>query len=168
MEISLSVRSVRSFLLQQVFIISIIFWIRYYLDTEIIHRSYTTLSVFWFFIFIIAQAVSVSLINNAPAWLLSTGFFLSFASGFYIINLAEIRRKQVQGILPEREDYTLWQAKRMLDLFVISILTLIGGYLVLTYSGLEIFSALYALCIAIWQLVINGGYRKFKFISTGI
>jgi hypothetical protein len=62
-------------------IIVIIFWARYYLDTEILNRSFTILSTFWFFVYVVAEGVSISLLGTPCAWLGSTGVFLFFGAG---------------------------------------------------------------------------------------
>jgi hypothetical protein len=43
-------------------LIMINFWIRYYLDTEILHRSFTVFSITWFFIFLVVQGIAISFV----------------------------------------------------------------------------------------------------------
>ena len=149
-------------------LIAVVFWARYYLDTEILDRSFTTLSLTWFFIFVIIQGISISLMTNPFAWLVSTGIFLLFGAGFYLINLGEIRRKQQAGAMPEWPAFVIWQKKRMIELIILSILTLSGAVLLQRNPVIAFSESIIALAVAIWQLAITRDYRKLGFIETGI
>lgn len=156
------------FLVMTNFVISIIFWARYYFDTEILNRSYTLLSVVWFFAYIVSQGVSISLITAPSRWLMSTGVFLFFGSGFYVLNLHEIRRKQRAGVISLQPNYVHWQSQRMIELIILSAMAFGGAYLVTVYPILAFPAASIALVIAIWQLIITNDYRRLKFIETGV
>ena len=148
--------------------ISIVFWARYYFDTEILNRSFTVISVLWFFAYLISQGVSISFITTPTAWLLSTGVFLFFGCGFYVLNLLEIRRKQKAGVMPRDYPFVNWQWRRMIELLVLSAMAFVGAYLVLINPAIALPAAIIALVISIWQLVVTNDYRKCKFIETGI
>jgi hypothetical protein len=150
------------------FSISVVFWARYYFDTEILKRSFTVLSVIWFFAYLISQGVSISCILVPPLWLASTGVFLFLGAGFYVLNLLEIRRKQQAGILSALLLFHDWQRRRMVELFIISGMTLAGAFLVKGNATLALPASLVALAVAIWQMAITGDYRRCRFIETGL
>src|SRR3972149_5735332 len=83
--------------------ISIIFWTRYYFDTEVIKRSFSVKSVSWFFLYIVSEGFSFKQITEPFNWLFSTGIFLFFGLGFYVLNLAEIPANKTK---PEYEKKT--------------------------------------------------------------
>ncbi len=149
-------------------LIVIVFWARYYLDTEIIDRSFTVVSLIWFFLYIITQGISISLMTNPFAWFASTSVFLFFGAGFYFLNLHEIKRKQRAGILPEKPLFVIWQKKRMIELIILSILTFSGAILVKSSPILAFSESVVALIVALWQLSITRDYRKLGFIETGV
>ncbi len=149
-------------------LIVIVFWTRYYLDTEILERSFTTLATSWFFIYITVQGISVSLINVPWAWLTSTGVFLLFGAGFYVLNLREIRRKQEAGVMPECPRFVIWQTKRMIEMFVLSPLALYGALLVVWQPVLTFPVAACVFVASIWQLEVTRDYRRLKFLETGV
>ena len=149
-------------------LIVIIFWARYYLDTEILNRSFTVLSTSWFFAYVVAQGVSISLISIPAAWLGSTGVFLFFGAGFYGLNLREIRRKQRAGVMPEWPDFVNWQTKRMLELIVLSLAAATGAVLVAWCPALALPAAICAFIVSIWQIIITRDYRRFGFLETGV
>lgn len=99
-------------------LIVIIFWARYYLDTEIIDRSFTTLSVTWFFMYVVIQGISISFIADPVSWFSSTSVFLFFGVGFYFLNLRGIKRKNSAGVMPDCPKFIQWQTRRMIDLAV--------------------------------------------------
>ena len=112
------------------FFIIIIFWIRYYFDTEILKRSFTITSAIWFFCYVTAQGISISFLGDSQKWLFSTGIFLAFGAGFYILNILEIRRKSKAKVIHFQPDYILWQKRRIIDLVVVSLMSIVGAYLV--------------------------------------
>jgi hypothetical protein len=146
-------------------LISITFWARYYFDTVILQRSYTPLSILWFFAYIVSQAVSISSIGKPVAWLLSTGVFLFFGFGFYVLNLLEIRRKQAEVELPAV--FIEWQKRRMVELLVLSAGAFAGAALVWQYPGVALPAALVSLAAAVWQFALTNHYRVRRFISAG-
>jgi hypothetical protein len=148
-------------------VISVIFWTRYYFDTGILKRSYTAVSTIWFFAYLVAQGVSIIFITVPHIWLVSTGVFLLFGCGFYVLNLMEIRRKQNKGIPPERPSYVNWQRGRLVDLIVLSMLAIAGAYLVFRYPVVALPAAVCALMASFWQIAINRDYRRLGFINTG-
>ena len=89
-------------------LISVIFWTRYYFDTEILDRSYTVVSAVWFFCYLISQGVSISLVTQPAHWFLSTGIFLFFGAGFYALNIIEIRRKQRRDAISLPQKFVVW------------------------------------------------------------
>jgi len=143
-------------------------WARYYFDTEILNRSFTVISVLWFFAYLISQGVSISFIALPSVWLLSTGVFLFFGCGFYVLNLLEIRRKQKAGVMPMEYPFLNWQRRRMVELLVLSLMAFAGAYLVLLNPAIALPAAIIALVMAIWQLVVTNDYRRHRFIETGI
>jgi len=147
-------------------LISITFWARYYFDTTILHRSYTPMSVLWFFAYILSQGVSISSIGKPVAWLVSTGVFLFFGFGFYVLNLLEIRRKQVAAELPVA--YLIWQKRRMVELLLLSTTSFVGAYFVFQYPALALPVGLVAMLAAVWQFALTNGYRTRRFIDTGV
>lgn len=58
--------------------ISVIFWARYYFDTELLDRSFTVFSAVWFFGYLIAQGISISMVAQPTSWLIGTAVFLFF------------------------------------------------------------------------------------------
>lgn len=107
--------------------ISIIFWTRYYFDTYIINRSFSVRSIVWFFLYIISEGFCFRQVNEPVNWLFSTGIFLIFGFGFYVLNLSEIQRKVKNNIeinLPENDGgsnkrVTRYATKRMMKIKVI-------------------------------------------------
>jgi hypothetical protein len=149
-------------------VISIIFWTRYYFDTEILNRSFTVLSAFWFFAYVTSQGLSIYFVSVPFAWLLSTGVFLFFGSGFYALNLAEIRRKRRAGLEAAMPDFEAWQRRRMVELMIFSGTSLIGAALVAASPVVALPAAALSLIAALWQLALTDDYRRRKFIETGI
>jgi membrane protein YdbS with pleckstrin-like domain len=92
---------------------------------------------------------------------------LFFGSGFYVLNLAELHRKQECGVLPLWPNFVKWQQMRMVELFVISVTSLYGAKLVFEHPVLSFPAGVISLLVAIWQLVITNDYRRLKFIKTG-
>jgi hypothetical protein len=150
------------------FLISVIFWTRYYFDTEILNRSYTVVSTVWFFCYLISQGVSISMVTQPANWLFGTGAFLFFGAGFYWLNLIEIRRKENRAAISLPHGFTSWQWRRLIELLVVSILSIIGGFIVSTNPASALLAAVFALLVAIWQLVVAHDYRKYRFIETGV
>ncbi len=149
-------------------LISIVFWTRYYFDTEILKRSHTVFSTSWFFLYVLSQAVSISFIYDPAAWLASTGVFLFFGFGFYVLNLREIGRKQKAGIVPGWPNFVHWQRRRMLDLLALSGTSLVSAFFVSQRPALALPAAVMALVIAVWQLAVTNDYRAKRFIKTGV
>ena len=150
-------------------LISIIFWTRYYFDTEILDRSYTALSAFWFFAYVVSQGISISLISIPVAWFLGTGLFLLFGAGFYTLNLSEIQRKRTAGMtLTLAPDFENWQRQRRVELLAFSALSFLGAGLAFVLPFTAFPAAMLALIAALWQLAITDDYRKRKFIETGV
>ncbi|MBV6438333.1 MAG: hypothetical protein WA009_09600 [Phototrophicaceae bacterium] len=149
-------------------LIVVVFWVRYYLDTAILNRSFTSLSVTWFFAYVVVQGLSISLISRPPMWFFVTSLFLFFGAGFYILNLREIRRKQRAGLLLTANGFVRWQEKRLIELVVLSAASFCGGLLVTAYSGLALPAAIVALGFALWQIAVTEKYRTFKFIEAGV
>ena len=153
------------------FLIVIIFWIRYYFDTEILGRSFTILSAGWFFVYEVVQGVSISSVDNPPLWFLTTGLFLFMGSGFYWINLQEIRRKEKARVLKVKNEFIQWQKRRMVELLILAFLA-IGISLLLRNSSLSTswisLLASASLGIAFWQTVITNDYRRKRFLDVGI
>jgi hypothetical protein len=145
-------------------VIIIIFWIRYYLDTEILRRSFTVFSVTWFFAYLVAQGITISFVTTPTAWLGAASIFLFLGAGVYFLNLKEIQRKQEAGVMPEWSSFVRWQSKRMIELSVLSFLTLSSAFLVTMYSALTFPVAIFALAITLWQLAIMTDYSKLGFI----
>jgi hypothetical protein len=149
-------------------LIVVIFWARYYLDTEILNRSFTTLSVTWFFLYVVSQGISISFISDPPKWFVTTSIFLFFGAGFYSLNLTEIRRKQKAGVMASVPGFVRWQMKRLIELLFLSLLSLGSGILVNKYPVLTLPAAILALLLTLWQIVVTESYRTFKFIETGV
>ena len=148
--------------------ICVLFWIRYYLDTRILYRSFTVLSVIWYFLYITFQGISITFINQPVAWLVSTGFFLLFGAGFYQLNLNEIKRKKAFQVLEALPEYEAWQKRRLVELSVMAFVSFAGAWLV-KYGLLPYLLASWvALAASIWQLVLCRDYRKLNFINTGV
>jgi hypothetical protein len=156
--------------------ISIIFWTRYYFDTFIIKRSFSVRSMVWFFAYIVAEGFSFKQIDKPINWFVSTGIFLAFGFGFYVLNLGEIQRKQKGKIklnLPEKyidtlTKYTSWQKFRLIDLFILTTLAFVGAALTAAYSSLQYPIGAVTLFIVLWQLSKSRDYRKFGFSNSHV
>lgn len=154
--------------------ISIIFWTRYYFDTFIIKRSFSVRSVIWFFAYIVAEGFSFKQINEPVNWFISTGVFLAFGFGFYFLNLGEIKRKQKSKTklnLPEKysetlEAYSKWQRFRLVDMVVLSALSLAGAALTSAHTSLQYPIGIVTLLIALWQLSKSRDYKRFGFSNS--
>ncbi len=149
-------------------IISVIFWTRYYFDTEILDRSYTVFSAIWFFCYLISQGVSISLVNQPANWFLSTGVFLFFGAGFYALNIIEIRRKLRNDAISIPQKFVIWQWRRLVELSVLSVLSIAGRFILLAQPANALPAAIFSLVVAVWQLIKTHDYRKYQFIETGI
>ena len=149
-------------------LISVIFWTRYYFDTEILDRSYTVISAVWFFCYLISQGVSISLVTQPADWFLSTGVFLFFGAGFYALNIIEIRRKQSSDTISLPQKFVIWQWQRLVELSVLSALSIAGRFIILAQPANALPAAIFALTSAVWQLIKTHDYRKYQFIATGI
>lgn len=149
-------------------LIVIIFWARYYLDTVILDRSFTMLSVTWFFLYVVVQGISISLIANPSAWFTTSGVFLFFAAGFYYLNLREIDRKQKAGVMTPVPLFVNWQKQRLVELPILGILSLIAGILIRNWALLTVPAAVVAFFLAVWQIVVTERYRSLRFIETGV
>lgn len=169
--------------------ISIIFWTRYYLDTEVIKRSFSVRSVTWFFLFIVSEGFSFKQISEPVNWLFSTGIFLFFGFGFYILNLAEIpkpKKKQknrlktkdnffrkvwnwveatYRYLFKEKKIYRDWQKERLVDIIILCLLTFVGGRLVTSEPLLIYPISIVTLLFAVWQLSKSRDYKKFGFLD---
>ena len=148
--------------------ISVIFWARYYFDTEVLDRSFTVFSAIWFFGYLITQGVSISMVTHPSYWLISTAVFLFFGAGFYALNLWEIHRKAKADILSLSPKFIDWQKKRLVELIVLGVLCIFGRYILMNQPSSALLVSIFAFGIAIWQLVITHDYRKYQFIETGI
>jgi len=126
------------------------------------------MSTLWFFIYVLAQGISISVIRWPVYWLAGTGAFLLFAAGFYILNLAELKRKHAAGILPQWPNFVAWQSRRLIDLIVIAALTFGGANAVRLHPPLALPAAIMAFLVAIWQLWATNDYRRHRFLRTGI
>ena len=107
--------------------ISVIFWARYYFDTELLDRSFTVLSAIWFFGYLITQGISISMVAQPTNWLMSTAVFLFFGAGFYALNLLEIHRKVKTKVLSLSSRFIVWQWKRMIELLILCVYALFEG-----------------------------------------
>lgn len=148
------------------FLIIAVFWIRYYLDTEILNRSFTVISALWFFGSEALQGITISFIASPAVWLGTTGLFLFFGAGFYWLNLKEIQRKTAELTL--KASFVTWQKQRMQELGSMSIITLIAALVVMNYPAFAIPASLCALGIAVWQTAVTNDYRRLSFIETGL
>lgn len=148
-------------------IITAIFWARYYFDTHILSRSYSVFATLLFFAYGVAQGGIVSFVASPFRWLIATGVLLLLGFGFYAYNLVEIDRKQRAGELPAWPNFVQWQRRRMVELLVISLLTLAGAYLVFRFPHLALPAAVIAFVVAVWQAVVTADYRKLRFLRTG-
>ena len=154
--------------------ISIIFWTRYYFDTFIIKRSFSVRSVVWFFAYVVAEGFSFRQINEPASWFFSTGIFLAFGFGFYLLNLGEIQRKQRNKIrlnLPEKyektlNDYSHWQKLRLFDMIALTVLSFAAAAAVASYSALQYPLGGLTLFIAVWQLSKSRDYKMFGFANS--
>jgi hypothetical protein len=156
--------------------ISIVFWTRYYFDTFIIKRSFSVRSIVWFFAYIVSEGVSFKQINQPVNWCVSTGIFLLFGFGFYILNLREIYKKRGNKFklnLPNEYSNTLnkyifWQKLRLIDLFILMLLAFAGALLTSKYNLLQYPVGAVTLVIALWQLSKSRDYKKFGFSNSQI
>jgi hypothetical protein len=169
--------------------ISIIFWTRYYIDTEVINRSFSVKSVTWFFLFVIAEGFSFKQIGEPSNWLFSTGLFLIFGFGFYILNLSEIPENKAKDenklksrgnifqrmwkwfaeiyryLIDKKRNYRDWQKERLVDLIILCSLTFVGGWMVIKESLLIYPISIVTLFFAVWQLSKSMDYKKFGFLD---
>jgi hypothetical protein len=148
-------------------ITSIIFWSRYYFDTEILERSFTVVSAMWFFITLLTEGISIALITTPLAWLISTALVLFFGAGFYVLNLREIGRKLKGGLTQVTPEFVRWQRHRMRDLLILSLLAMIGAVIIWRDPRLALPIAVISFAASVWQLVITNAYRTQGFIGTG-
>ncbi|HUN06087.1 MAG TPA: hypothetical protein PLQ56_05780 [Aggregatilineales bacterium] len=146
----------------------VIFWARYYLDTAILDRSFSALSVTWFFIYIVAEGISISLIPYPAMWFLATSVFLFCGAGFYLFNLREAARKQQAGVLELRPEFIGWQRRRLVELLVLAATSLGGSLLVSRFPVTAIPAALLTLAFSLWQVYLTNDYRRYQFIATGL
>ena len=154
--------------------ISIIFWSRYYFDTFIIKRSFSVRSMVWFFAYIVAEGFSFKQINEPVNWLVSTGIFLLFGFGFYILNLGEIQRKQKNHIkmnLPGKyadtlKLFTSWQKFRLIEILILAALSFASALLVATYNSLQYLMGAITLFASVWQLSKSRDYKGFGFSNS--
>jgi hypothetical protein len=173
------------------FFISLIFWTRYYFDTEIIKRSFSVKAVVWFFLYIVSEGFSFRQVSEPFYWLISTGVFLLFGCGFYILNLSEIgysansrnasknpayplkfhervRRwftNTYRYLFVERRKYRDWQIERLVDMIVLAGLSFIGGWLVVRNPALVYPIAIFALSFSLWQLSKTRDYKRNRFLD---
>ncbi len=168
--------------------ISLIFWTRYYLDTECIQRSFKVRSVTWFFLYIVSEGFSFRQITEPVNWLISTGIFLGFGFGFYILNLSEIpvepanasetgsearglrrmRRRMAttfRTLFHSSQNYRDWQKERLVDLVMLCGLTFAGAWLVSQKATLIYPVSVVTLIFAVWQLSKSRDYRKYGFLD---
>jgi hypothetical protein len=155
------------------FFISIVFWSRYYFDTVIIKRSFDIYAIVWFFLYIVAEGISFTKIGEPVMWLISTGIFLFFGAGFYILNILEIRRKQENKVKiniadNDVKEYLKWQKMRFLDLIVAACLTLAGAYILTLYPTSAPIAGFVALIVSLWQLDKSTDYKRLRFLKTGL
>ncbi len=150
------------------FLIVVLFWVRYYFDTEILNRSFTTLSAVWFFGYETAQGLSISFISKPVFWFISTGVFLFLGAGFYWLNIREISRKQKNKSMKFNPIFVNWQKARMIELGILSALSFSSAALLKNNQSLSFITGVFAIAIAIWQVVLTDDYRKKNFIDTGI
>jgi len=170
--------------------ISIIFWTRYYFDTEIIKRSFSVKSVTWFFLYIVSEGFSFKQITEPVNWLFSTGIFLFFGFGFYLLNLTEIPEPEKKKknklktkenflwkiwkwviatyryLFKEKRNYRDWQKERLVELFILCSLTVVGGWLVIREPLLIYPISVLTLLFAVWQLSKSSDYKKFGFLDN--
>ncbi len=147
--------------------IVILFWVRYYLDTQILQRSFTIFSATWFFLYTVIQGISISLVTRPVLWFAATSLFLFFGSGFYWLNIKEIKRKQNAGMVFSLQ-YVDWQTRRLIDLIILSILSLSGAYFVVIYPSIVFPASLIVVVLSLWQVSITNDYRLKSFIEAGI
>ncbi|MEW5870378.1 MAG: hypothetical protein AB1894_13975 [Chloroflexota bacterium] len=119
-------------------------------------------------IFVLVQGISISLVGSPVAWLVSTGLFLFFGSGFYVLNLQEITRKQQAGLIAAWPNFVAWQRRRGQELFCLSLAAFGGAGLVSWAPVATLPAALLCLGFAIWQLALTNDYRRLRFIRTGV
>jgi len=170
--------------------ISIIFWTRYYFDTEVIKRTFSVKSVTWFFLYIIAEGFSFKQITEPANWLFSTGIFLFFGFGFYLLNLSEIpkiekreisRLKTKENIFrkiwlwlvatyryvfKQKKSFRDWQKERLADLAFLCVLSFVGGGLVLSTPLLIYPISIITLFFSIWQLSKSKDYKKNGYVKS--
>jgi hypothetical protein len=154
------------------FFISIVFWSRYYFDTVIIKRSFGIYPIVWFFLYIVAEGISFTKIGEPVMWLISTGVFLFFGAGFYLLNLLEIHRKQENKIKiyvadNDVKEYLKWQKMRFLDLIMASVMVFAGAYIVTLYPASASLAGFAALVISLWQLDKSSDYKRLRFLRPG-
>lgn len=155
------------------FFISIVFWSRYYFDTVIIKRSFGIHSIVWFFLYIVAEGISFTKIGDSVMWMISTGIFLFFGAGFYVLNILEIEHKQANKIKINVADndvreYLRWQKMRCLDLLAVTAMSLAGAYVVTLYPASASLAGFAALVISLWQLDKSSDYKRLRFLKTGL
>lgn len=155
------------------FFISLVFWSRYYFDTIILKRSFGVFAMVWFFLYIVAEGISFAKIGDHAMWLISTGIFLFFGAGFYVLNILEINRKRrnkMKIYVADNDvgEYLVWQKKRLIDLVCMALLSLSGAYLVMISPSLAAPAGLFSLFFALWQLGKSADYRKLSFLKTGL
>lgn len=148
-------------------IITVIFWTRYYFDTQILRRSYRVISTIWFFIYLTTQGIGIIFVSIPYIWLAATGVFLLFAAGFYALNLIELSRKNKRGALPLMPRYQRWQARRLVDLLVVGLLSIVASFLIRDNPVLALPASLFAFTVAVWQVILNAAYRNQGFIYSG-
>ena len=148
--------------------ISVIFWARYYFDTEVLDRSFTVFSAIWFFGYLITQGVSISMVTQPSHWLISTAGFLFFGAGFYALNLCEIRRKTRANILSLPTNFVVWQWRRLFELIFLGGLCIYGRSIIVDQPASVLLISIIAFGTTIWQLFVTHDYRKYQFIETGI
>lgn len=172
------------------FFISLIFWTRYYFDTEIIKRSFSVKAVVWFFLYIVSEGFSFRQVAEPLNWLVSTGVFLLFGCGFYILNLSEIAnsvnknnnqhpayplkfRPRIKKwftdtyhyLFVARRKYRDWQIERLVDLIMLAGLAFFGGWLVVRNAILVYPVAVLALLFSLWQLSKTRDYKRNRFLD---
>lgn len=148
---------------------SMIFWTRFYFDTEILKRSFSQPLTTLFFLFAIAMGINILSMKIPQAWLFSAVALLLCGVGFYAFNIGEIRRKQKAGILLTLPaEYTLWQQKRLVDLLFLAVLSLASAWFVQRHPPLSLPAALASVLGAFWQFRETGAYRAQPFLKTGL
>ena len=150
-------------------VMTLIFWTRFYFDTDILKRSYSVLSTLLFFLFAISMGANILFLKSPRDWLFSASAVLFIGVAFYSYNLNEIRRKLDGGVALELSPiYISWQKKRMVDLIFLACLSGMAGVLIQPYPVLSLPLALISISGAFWQLLITGEYRTYRFLRTGL